>query len=104
MIWVRIVDENGYYTGKMELVEEVIENMASKPMMIGYVRPRFIDGEWVEGATEKEIKEWEVANKIDICPEPTTEEKLDKLIAEYNELKSRMINTEEVIMGIMMEI
>ncbi|ADZ82717.1 hypothetical protein Clole_0985 [Cellulosilyticum lentocellum DSM 5427] len=45
-----------------------------------------------------------VPKQIDICPEPTTEEKLNELIAEYNELKSRMTNTEEVIMGIMMEI
>ena len=58
------------------------------------------------GLTAQEVyeKEKKRLEQIDICPEPTTEEKLNGLIAEYNELKSRMTNTEEVIMGIMMEI
>ena len=89
MIQVRIIDENGYYTGKVDFVEEVTENMVVKPMMIGYVRPCFIDGEWVEGATEEEIKEWQDSQpKVNNV---STDELLTQLI--INQLQSTVAIT-----------
>lgn len=55
---------------------------------------------------EESYKKWlESKDKqIDICPTKTTEEKLEELMKEYNDLKSRTSNIEETIMGIMTEI
>ena len=86
-----IQTQHGPFTDKTDMNGNVIQTAEEAYQQ--WLNDNFdlIDGEYVP-------------KQIDICPEPTTEEKLDKLIAEYNELKSRMINTEEVIMGIMMEI
>lgn len=76
MIEVWYIDKNGFWTGERDTVFVLEEGMTDVKMLTGYVKARLVNNEWVEGATEEEIREWEEANKIDICPEPTTEEKL----------------------------
>ena len=74
MIQVFIYDENGFYIDS-KFTEELGENMTVKPILIGRVKPKFDKeaDEWVEGATEEEIKEWE-ANQPK--PQPSETEKL----------------------------
>ena len=82
MIQVWILDKNGFYTGEVDFVEEPKENEITKPYEVGYIKGKwdFEIQDWVEGATEEEIVEWEDSKQIDICPEPTTEEKVTDLI------------------------
>lgn len=81
MIQVWLIDENNFYTGKCDFVEEPKENEITKPYEVGYVKGKwdFELQDWIEGATAEEIQEWK-DNKIDICPEKTTEEKVEDLI------------------------
>lgn len=55
-----IYDENGFFKTS-EFVDELGENMTTKPILIGRVKPKFDTklNEWIEGATNEEIKEWE---------------------------------------------
>lgn len=57
---VFIYDENGFYI-ESKFVDEISENMTTVPILIGRVKPKFDKElkEWVEGATQEEIKEWE---------------------------------------------
>lgn len=77
MIQVWLIDENNFYTGKCDFVEEPKENEITKPYEVGYVKAKwdFELQDWIEGATAEEIQEWK-DNKIDICPTPTIEEQL----------------------------
>ena len=61
MIQVWLLDENNYFTGESIFVEEVTEQMTTEPLLIGYVKAKWTGNEWVEGATEEELKEWEEA-------------------------------------------
>ena len=75
-VW--LLDSDNFWTGRFDFVEEVTEGMTGIPLINEFVRSQLVNGEWVEGATEKEIKEYE-DNKIDICPGPTPEERIIKL-------------------------
>lgn len=105
MIQVWLLDSNGFYTGKVDFVEEPDKFQITVPYEIGYVKGKWNSDlqQWQEGATQEEIAAWEQENKIDICPEKTTEQKLEDLVSEYNQLKSRMDNTENAIIEIMSE-
>lgn len=61
MIQVWIYDKNNVFT-ESTFVEEVMENMTTVPLLVGYVKPTFTGREWVEGATDEEIKEWQETN------------------------------------------
>lgn len=72
MIQVWLIDENGFYTGVMDFVENPNENEI--PILPnGFYKPKWDGEKWTEGATQEEIDE---INKIDICPGPTVEEQL----------------------------
>lgn len=60
-----IYDSNSCYVGS-KFVSELGENMTTKPILTGRVKPKFDTeiGEWIEGATEEEIKEWQSKQKI----------------------------------------
>lgn len=71
---VFIYDENGFYL-ESKFVDELGKNMTAEPILVGRVKPKFDTklNEWVEGATEEEIKEWESKQPI---PQPTEVDQL----------------------------
>lgn len=86
MIEVWYINEDGYWTGKRDTVFIVEEGMTDVKMLVGYVKPKLVNGEWIEGATEEEIQEWK-DNKIDNCSPKTTEQKLE----ETNQMLTQII-------------
>lgn len=59
MTQVWLLDENKFFTGISKFVEEVEENMTTEPLLVGYVKAKFTGREWIEGATDEEIQQWE---------------------------------------------
>lgn len=61
MIQVWLYDENKVFIESTFVEEEVIENMTTVPLTIGYYKPTFNEEleEWYEGATDEEIVEIE---------------------------------------------
>lgn len=84
MMQVWLYDKNKVFTESI-FVDAVGENMTIEPLLVGYIKPTFNGADWIEGATEKEIKAWEEANK----PKPPVieEDKTDILMAENEKLK-----------------
>lgn len=81
MIQVWLTDRQGFYQGESTFVEELLENMTTEPLLIGYVKPKLVGGLWIEGATEEEITEWKQSQQIDNCseePQIKTNEQLTK--------------------------
>lgn len=80
MTQVFIIDCEGFYTGETKCVEEPSELEIVIPCNTceedTFYKPKWDEGKWIEGATQKEIDE---ANKIEICPEPTDKERITKL-------------------------
>lgn len=67
MTQVWLIDSQGFYLNESKFVEEVSENMTTTPLLIGYIKARLVDNEWIEGATEQEIAEYEASKQIDNC-------------------------------------
>lgn len=97
MIQVWLLDENGFFTGESIFVEELDENMTTDPLLVGYVKAKWVDGKWAEGATDEEIKAWEEVNKIDISSEPTTEERITKLEEEKSILAENVYQLASIL-------
>lgn len=77
MIQVWLLDENNFFIGESIFVEEVKEGMTTVPYLVGYVKGKLVNDEWVEGATEEEIKIWQQSQ----CKqELTTDQMLTQLI------------------------
>lgn len=82
-----LLDENNFWTGKYDFVQEVTEGMTDIPLINAFVKSQLVKGEWAEGATEEEIAEWKQAKQIDICPEPPpTNEELHNQLVETQKL------------------
>lgn len=62
---VFIYDNEGLYI-ESKFVDEIEENMTTIPILVGHIKPKFDKElkEWVEGATQEEIKEWENKQSI----------------------------------------
>lgn len=99
MILVWLIDKNNFYTGEIEEVESPNEYQITKPYLFGYVKGKWDKElqEWVEGATEEEIKEWEQSQRIDICPKPTTEERVLKLEEEKSILAENVYQLASIL-------
>lgn len=97
MIQVWLTDRQGFYQGESTFVEELLENMTTEPLLIGYVKPKLVGGLWIEGATEEEITEWKQSQQIDICPEPTAEEKIAQLEQDKEALAENVYALAEII-------
>ncbi|MBP3887605.1 MAG: hypothetical protein J6F30_08130 [Cellulosilyticum sp.] len=83
MTQVWLIDENGFYTGVMDFVENPTE---SEIIILpnGFYRPKWNGEKWIEGATQEEIDK---INKIDICPTPPpTNEELNNQLIETQKL------------------
>lgn len=89
------IDDNGFYTGESYFVEEPSENEISEPIFVGYVKPKWNGLEWMEGATEQEIQEWqeEQRNQPKI---PSKDEILEQELANTNAL---ILELTEMILG-----
>ena len=74
MIQVWLLDEYNYFTGESVFVEEVTENMTTEPLLVGYVKAKWTGEEWIEGATDEELKEWVEAQPKPAAPVKTNEE------------------------------
>ena len=111
MTQVWIYDENKVFV-EYKFVEEVIENMTTVPLLVGYVKPTFTGREWIEGATDEEVKAWEEANKpkpqepneIELLKEEVIllKEENKNIIKEKEALKDRLDATENAVLELMM--
>ena len=103
MTQVWYIDDNGFYLNESDMVEEVEEGMITIPMTFGYVNPKFVDGQWIEGATEEEIKEWtDSLPKVESYIAPKTNEELEneiKLLKEQNEALNSAISELTIIIA-----
>ncbi len=54
-----------------------------------YIKPKWTGIEWIEGATQEEIKEWEESNKSN-QKEPTETERLQKQLLETQALVAEL--------------
>lgn len=99
MIQVWCYNKNKVFTESI-FVDEIGENMTDIPLTVGYVKPKFNDTDWIEGATQEEIKAWEEANK----PQPSEPSKTDILSAELEELKLKTDMQDQVLNEILLEI
>lgn len=96
MIQVYLLDENNFFTGESKFVEEVKEGMTTVPYLVGYIKGKLVDGAWIEGATEEEIKAFYDAQPVP--PEPvktvaeleTEIEALNATIAFHEDLMAEM--------------
>lgn len=86
MIQVWLLDEDNYFTGESIFVEEVTENMTTEPLLVGYVKAKWTGREWIEGATDDKIKEWEEQNK----PHPQEPTEIEILQQENKILKAQI--------------
>lgn len=81
MTQVWLLDENKFFTGESKFVEEVEDNMTTEPLLVGYVKAKWTGREWIEGATEEEIKEWQdTQQKTGKTELETMKEQLTQLI------------------------
>lgn len=96
---VFIYDENGFYL-ESKFVDELGENMTTVPILVGRIKPKFDTklNEWVEGATEEEIKEWE--NKQPVS-EPT---ELEVLRTKLDFATKQIEQQEELIVELAMKV
>lgn len=97
MIQVWLIDENGFYINESKFVEKLEEGMTDIPLLVGYVKSKFVNGEWIEGATEKEIEKWKDSQQIDICPEPTDKERITKLEEEKSILAENVYQLASIL-------
>ncbi len=58
-----ITDENGFYTGLLLKELNGHKFYTEVPILEHFVKPKFVNGEWIEGATNEEI------NAVRIIPE-----------------------------------
>ena len=102
MIQVWLYDENKVFIESI-FVDEVIENMTTIPLLVGYVKPTFNEElqEWFEGATAEEIQKWKDENVV--VPQATLEDKIDILEAENEALKARVTMTEDALLDMMLQ-
>lgn len=101
MIQVWVYDKDKVFV-ESKLVEEVGQNMTTVPLLVGYVKPTFTGREWIEGATDEEIKEWQETNKPK-PQEPNKMEVLEKKVAELEEEKE-LLNKENKLLHAQVEV
>ena len=96
MIQIWKIDENNFFTGESYFVEEVKENHVTTPILVGYIKPFWTGLDWTEGATEEEIEQFK-DKQIDICDEPTAEERITQLEADKEALAQNVYMLAEVL-------
>ena len=82
-------DEGNLLTYELKKGESIVEKIRDATL----IYPKWNGSQWIEGATEEEIKAWNEENKI--IKQPTTEEKMLKQIADLkidNMKKNTIIN------------
>ncbi|WP_321994840.1 hypothetical protein [Clostridium butyricum] len=94
MYYKSIIDKNGFIIERCVLFIEdmpqyfvITESMQILDMYNGnLIRPKWTGVEWIEGATDEEIRAWEENNKP-VVKEPTSQDILNaKLISDNAEL------------------
>ena len=78
MVQVWKIDNKNIYTGESYFIEKPSINEIITPILIGYVKPKWNGTEWIEGATEQEIQEWENSQEVGGII-PTQNERIDML-------------------------
>lgn len=76
MVQVWLIDKQGFYQNESKFVEETSENMTTVPLLVGYIKPKLVNADWVEGATEEEIQEWK-----DKQPKPSLQIPIERLVS-----------------------
>ena len=99
MIQAYLYDSDYIFT-ESKFVEILGNYKTDVPMSIGYVKPKFDikKNEWVEGASEQEIKDWEDAQ---VKPQPT---EIEILQAKLNSATEQLDFQEELIVEMAMMI
>ena len=81
MKFVRVIDDNGLFI-EDAFVEELNEFTIETPRPEGFYKPKWNGTEWVEGLTQTEIE----AIKAGSEPQPTLEERVDKVETDVDEI------------------
>lgn len=97
MIQAFLLDTKGYFTGCTMLTNELVDNMTDVPLTVGYVKPYFNGDYWEEGATQEEIEAWNKTNKIDICPIPSIDDRINQLEEDKKVLAENVFALAEVL-------
>lgn len=96
------VDENNnilFTILKLEEGQSLVEEQPIKDL----IKPKWDGSDWIEGATEDEIKEWEEANKV--VQEPSENEVLmSNIMLENATLKQQMEEQQELTSTLMLQI
>lgn len=87
MIQVWLLDENDFFTGESKFVDKLCNNMTSEPLTVGYIKAKWTGTEWVEGATDEEIDEWN-----DSQPEPSIPPKSNEELEQENKILKAQIS------------
>jgi hypothetical protein len=86
MIFVRVIDENGFFVGD-DFVEELTPFTIETPCPEGFYKPKWDGIQWVEGLTPEEIAAIQTA----AVPQLTVEElqqKIDELQTQLNAIQA----------------
>lgn len=109
-----VIDENGYIVDNcVEIEDGKINNFTIKDGQktvtkysnaLRYVKPKWNDSKWIEGATEEEIQAWKEENKV-VEREPSENETLlSTILLENAELKQKTDDLEEMTATLMLRI
>lgn len=105
MTQVWLIDEDNFFTGESIFVEEVKENMTTVPYLVGYVKGKLVDGQWIEGATEEEIEEIKRQEEENtVPPQPTLEDKISICLDEIEKLNDSQMEQDFIIDDLIFEV
>lgn len=69
-----------------------------------FIKPKYVNNTWVEGATDEEIKAWQEENKVEE-KEANEQEKLNaQLLMENAEIKKQLTEQQELTASLLLQI
>lgn len=85
MIEVNKIDNEGFFIGIVGInkVEELDGFCVTTPILVGFYKAKWTGTEWVEGATQQEIEEWQEQNKPN-PPQPSVQDTLNAQLLKSN--------------------
>lgn len=103
---VTIIDTNGYITNRCVDKNKVKTYDIAVPICNNYdiLKPKWNGSEWVESATEEEVKAWQEKNKKEEDLQITEEQQLlSTVLLENAEIKEQLKEQQELIAIIMLQ-
>lgn len=107
MMQVWVIDQNGYFTGESKIIleKELTNLMITLPYTFGYIKGKWNGTEWIEGATDEEIKAWQEKNKVIENTQVTEEQQLlSSLLLENANIKEQIKQQQELCSTLTLQI